>query len=155
MLIGDILAEQGQATADTIAASGGRASFVELDVTNPQDWSNAVAQAVGRFGKLDVLVNNAGVSHRTGVEETDGDAWDRVMDVNVKGVFLGIRAAIPEMRRAEGGSMINTCSSVTGRRFIVTIKNQGAGRSGEGSVNRLAETDDSSNELSVTYPSVS
>ena len=67
VLIGDILAEQGQATADTIAASGGRASFVELDVTNPQDWSNAIAQAVGQFGKLDVLVNNAGVSHRTGV----------------------------------------------------------------------------------------
>ena len=110
VLIGDILAEQGQATADTIAASGGRASFVELDVTNPQDWSNAVAQAVGQFGKLDVLVNNAGVSHRTGVEETDGDAWDRVMDVNVKGVFLGIRAAIPEMRRAGGGSIINISS---------------------------------------------
>ena len=89
VLIGDILAEQGQATAGDIAASGGRAGFVELDVTNPQDWSNAVAQAVGQFGKLDVLVNNAGVSHRAGVEETDGDAWDRVMDVNVKGVFLG------------------------------------------------------------------
>ena len=110
VLIGDILAEQGQATADTIAASGGRATFVELDVTNPQDWSNAVAQAVGRFGKLDVLVNNAGVSHRTGVEETAGDAWDRVMDVNVKGVFLGTRAAIPEMRRAGGGSIINISS---------------------------------------------
>ena len=110
VLIGDILAEQGQATARDIAASGGRASFVELDVTNPQDWSNAVAQAVGQFGKLDVLVNNAGVSHRTGVEETAGDAWDRVMDVNVKGVFLGTRAAIPEMRRAGGGSIINISS---------------------------------------------
>ena len=75
-----------------------------------------MAEAVSRFGKLDILVNNAGVSSgsasgaRTKVEDTTVEAWDRVMDVNAKGVFLGTKAAIPEMRRAGGGSIINISS---------------------------------------------
>ena len=71
------------------------------------------------FGKLDILVNNAGVSHRTGVEKTTSEAWDNVMDVNAKGVFLGTKAAIPEMRKLGGGSIINI-SSVYGMVGSVT-----------------------------------
>ncbi|MCH7737672.1 MAG: SDR family NAD(P)-dependent oxidoreductase, partial [Chloroflexi bacterium] len=110
VVIADILVDEGKATEALIAESGGRALFVDLDVTSEESWQSAVQAAVSTFGKLDILVNNAGVSHRAGVEETSSEAWDKVMDVNVKGVFLGTKAAIPEMRKAGGGSIINISS---------------------------------------------
>ena len=110
VVIADILEDEGQATESSISEAGGRALFVNLDVTSEESWNNAVRSAVSSFGKLDILVNNAGVSHRAGVEETTSEAWDNVMDVNVKGVFLGTKAAIPEMRKAGGGSIINISS---------------------------------------------
>nr|MCS5608371.1 SDR family NAD(P)-dependent oxidoreductase [Alphaproteobacteria bacterium] len=110
VVIADLLEDEGRATEASIAESGGRALFVNLDVTSEDSWNNAVQSVVSSFGKLDILVNNAGVSHRAGVEETTPDAWDHVMDVNVKGVFLGTKAAIPEMRKAGGGSIINISS---------------------------------------------
>ena len=110
VVIADILEDEGQATESSISEAGGRALFVNLDVTSEESWNNAVRSAVSSFGKLDILVNNAGVSHRAGVEETTSEAWDNVMDVNVKGVFLGTKAVIPEMRKAGGGSIINISS---------------------------------------------
>ena len=110
VVIGDLLEDEGRAAEAMIAESGGQALFVRLDVTSEESWRNAVQAAVSSFGKLDFLVNNAGVSHRAGVEETTSEAWDKVMDVNVKGVFLGTQAAIPEMRKAGGGSIINISS---------------------------------------------
>jgi len=110
VVIADLLEDEGQATETSIAESGGRALFVNLDVTSEDSWNSAVQFAVPSFGKLDILVNNAGGSHRTGVEKTTSEAWDNVMDVNAKGVFLGTKAAIPEMRKAGGGSIINISS---------------------------------------------
>ena len=113
VVIADLLEEEGRQVEAQIGEAGGNAIFIRLDVTSESDWSDAVAAAVSRFGKLDILVNNAGVSSggaRTKVEETTVEAWDRVMDVNAKGVFLGTKAAIPEMRRAGGGSIINISS---------------------------------------------
>ncbi len=110
VVIADLLEDEGRAAEAEIAESGGKALFVHLDVTSEESWRNAIQAAVASFGKLDILVNNAGVSHRSGVEETTSEAWDKVMDVNVKGVFLGTQAAIPEMRKAGGGSIINISS---------------------------------------------
>ena len=110
VVIGDLLEEQGRNVESSINHSGGRALFINLDVTDEGSWNNAVAAAVSNFGKLDILVNNAGVSHRAGVEDTTSEAWDFVVDVNVKGVFLGTKAAIPAMRMAGGGSIINISS---------------------------------------------
>ena len=81
-----------------------------LAIAEESDWSNAVAAAVTRYGKLDILVNNAGISGRDVAERTEVEVWDQVMDINAKGVFLGTKAAIPEMRRAGGGSIINISS---------------------------------------------
>ena len=110
VVIADVLEKEGKETEAEISEAGGEVLFVRLDVTSEADWAGAVRAAVSRYGKLDVLVNNAGISSRTGVEETSVESWDQVMDVNAKGVFLGTKAAIPELRKAGGGSIINISS---------------------------------------------
>ena len=112
VVICDVRDDEGDALAKKIVDRGGEAAFVHLDVTSESDWATAVREAVERYGKLDVLVNNAGVSARGSMEETSPDDWDRVMDINAKGVFLGTRSAIPEMRKAGGGSIINISSQL-------------------------------------------
>jgi len=110
VVIGDLLEQEGHSIEHSIKRSGGQALFINLDVTDGASWDRAVEAAVSNFGKLDILVNNAGISHRAGVEDTSAEAWDRVISVNVKGVFLGTKAAIPAMRIAGGGSIINISS---------------------------------------------
>ena len=110
--IGDVLEDEGRKLEAEINATGGEALFVRLDVTHEADWQKAVEATVNRFGKLDVLVNNAGISGRGRVEDTTVEEWDRVMEVNAKGVFLGTKVAIPAMRRGGGGSIINISSQL-------------------------------------------
>jgi len=112
IVLGDILDAEGEAVEAGVNAKGGEAVFVHLDVTREAEWAQAVALAVGRFGKLNVLVNNAGIGGASRVEDTDAEAWDRVMAVNAKGVFLGTKAAIPAMRQAGGGSIVNISSQL-------------------------------------------
>ena len=112
VVIGDVLDDDGRAIEAEITGKGGRIAYVHLDVTSEADWQRAVELAVSRFGPLTVLVNNAGISAHGRVEDTTEEAWDRVMDVNAKGVFLGTKAAIPAMRRAGGGSIINISSQL-------------------------------------------
>lgn len=111
--IADILEDEGKKLEAEIAESGGEALFITLDVTSEDAWTKAVADVVARFGRLDILVNNAGIYRRALVEETTEEGWDTVLDVNAKGVFLGTKAAIPAMRTAGGGSIVNI-SSVAG-----------------------------------------
>ena len=120
VVIGDILDDLGMQVQEEINETGGECLYVHLDVTSEADWQSAVEAAVSRFGKLDVLVNNAGIGsprdaagERMTIEALSEGQWDQVMDVNAKGVFLGTKAAIPEMRKAGGGSIINI-SSVAG-----------------------------------------
>ena len=112
VVIGDILEEEGRQTEAEINESGGECLFVRLDVTSESDWQAAVDLAVVRFGTLDVLVNNAGIFRTERVEETTGELWDQVMDINAKGVFLGTKCVIPEMRKAGDGSIINISSGL-------------------------------------------
>ena len=110
--IGDVLEEEGRKVVEQIVEAGGRAIFVPLDVTCESQWAAAVSAAVREFGKLNVLVNNAGIAAVGKVENTTVEEWDRVMEINAKGVFLGTKAAIPEMRRAGGGSIVNISSQL-------------------------------------------
>jgi len=114
VVFGDVRDPEGQKVEAAILAAGGEATYVHLEVTSEGDWQRAVATATGRYGKLDVLINNAAiVIPRVPIEERTADEWDRVMAVNAKGVFLGTKHAIPAMRRAGGGSIVNI-SSVAG-----------------------------------------
>ena len=109
VVVGDVRDDEGRALVEKIGAG---AIYVHLDVTSEDDWAIAVKEATDRYGKLDILVNNAGISARGTIEETTVEDWDRVMGINAKGVFLGTRAAIPEMRKAGGGSIINISSQL-------------------------------------------
>jgi len=114
VVFGDVLDDAGNAVAAEIQASGGDATFIHLDVTNEADWRAAVDFTTGRFGRLDILVNNAAILvPRVPIEERTAEEWDRVMAVNAKGVFLGTKFAIPAMRASGGGSIINI-SSIAG-----------------------------------------
>ena len=113
VVIGDIRDELGTQVEAEIRELGGEAVYLHLDVTSDDDWQRAIATAEQRFGKVDVLVNNAAIVLRKDIEETTGEDWDNIMEINAKGVFLGTKAVIPAMRRAGGGSIINI-SSISG-----------------------------------------
>ena len=114
VVIGDILDDEGRQVEAQIAEIGGESIYVRLDVTSADDWDAAVQTALDRYGRLDILVNNAGIlGRRTGLEETTSEQWDRVLEVNAKGAFLGTKATIPALRDAGGGSIINI-SSIAG-----------------------------------------
>jgi 3alpha(or 20beta)-hydroxysteroid dehydrogenase len=114
VVFGDVRDAEGQKVEAGIRDAVGEAVYVHLDVTSEADWQKAVQTAVGRYGKLDILINNAGiVIPRVPIDERTVEEWDRVMAVNAKGVFLGTKHAIPAMRRAGGGSIVNI-SSVAG-----------------------------------------
>ena len=112
VVFGDILDAEGKRVEREIVGMGCEAIYVHLDVTREEDWMRAVTLAEIKFGKLDILVNNAGVSiGKRGIEDTTVEDWDHIMDVNVKGVFLGTKRVIPAMRRAGGGSIVNISST--------------------------------------------
>ena len=111
--IGDILEAEGRQVEAEIAEAGGEAMFVLLDVTREEDWRGVTDQIAARFGKLDVLVNNAGISGGVYPDSTSTEAWDRIMDINSRGAFLGTKYAVPKMLEVGGGSIINI-SSVMG-----------------------------------------
>lgn len=89
----------------------GEALYIHLDVTREADWVSAVETAVSRYGKLDILVDNAGITIRKTIEDTTKEDWDRIMAINAKGVFLGTKQAIPAMRQSGGGSIVNISST--------------------------------------------
>lgn len=114
VVFGDVLDTAGEEVAADIRASGGDASFVHLDVTSEADWRAAIDFTTNRFGRLDILINNAAILiPRVPIEERTVEEWDRVMSVNAKGVFLGTKFAIPAMRASGGGSIVNI-SSIAG-----------------------------------------
>ncbi len=110
VVLGDVLVEVGQRVAADIGAQGGQATFVRLDVTQEADWQQAVDTAARTYGRLDILVNNAGIFRTEGVEATNLELWNQVIAVNQTGVFLGMKCAIPALRQAGGGSIINISS---------------------------------------------
>ena len=110
VVLTDIRDELGQRTANEISEGGGEAIYLHLDVTSEAEWVRVVEAAVARFGRLDILVNNAGSGARYRVEDTSEEDWDGQMNVHAKGVFLGTKHAIPQLRKVGGGSIINVSS---------------------------------------------
>src|SRR5487761_383003 len=124
-----------EAVARQIAVAGGEALALECDVTNKASVEQAVRAVEGRFGKVNVVVNNAGAVHTGSVEETAEDDWDRIISVNLKGTFLVSSAVMPALRRAGGGSIINIGSYLG----IVAIKQRAAYCASKGGVTLLTK----------------
>jgi 3alpha(or 20beta)-hydroxysteroid dehydrogenase len=112
VLIGDVLEHEGRAVAEALQ---GAAVFEHLDVRSEADWASAVGAAVERWGRVDVLVNNAGIFRMAGLTQTPVDVWHQVMEVNATGVYLGMRAVAPVMMEQRAGSIVNI-SSIAGLR---------------------------------------
>ena len=120
VVFGDILDREGQELEAEVKEAGSEALFVHLDVTKEAEWRQAIDTTVARYGKLNVLVNNAGVirlmkeggkTRSIRLQEISEELWEQVMAVNARGVFLGTKLAIPEMRKEGGGSIVNISST--------------------------------------------
>ena len=107
VVLGDVLDDEGRAVAEEI---GDAARYVHLVVTSPDDWAAAVGLTLNAFGTLNVLVNNAGIVYRRRLRNLERERWQRVLDVNLTGTMLGMRAVIEPMTAAGGGSIINMSS---------------------------------------------
>jgi NAD(P)-dependent dehydrogenase (short-subunit alcohol dehydrogenase family) len=114
VVLADVTDQAGQAAAEEIGSGGGEAAYVHADVSKAKDVEKAVLFAKERFGALNVLYNNAGIfpADDGSVTETSEQTWDRVMDINLKGVFLGCKYGIPAMIESGGGSIVNVASFV-------------------------------------------
>ena len=119
VLVTDMLEDEGAGVVAEITKADGEARFQRLDVTSEADWDSAVAAALAAYGKLDILVNNAGVSGST-PDLLNLDTWDQQMNINAKGVFLGMRAVIPVMQKGGGGSIVNisSISGFVGQKYV-------------------------------------
>ncbi len=110
VMIGDLQEELGAGVAEKIIASGGKAAFTRLDVTDLESWQTAVRLTVEQFGKITNLVNNAGIFHPGGVETETVAGWDRMIAINQTGVFYGMKAAAPELLKADNAAIVNISS---------------------------------------------
>ncbi len=120
VVVCDVTDDTGQRVADDIVSNGGSAEFAHLNVTDEDNWRQVIADTVGRHGRLDILVNNAGIS---GYDEEDNlgtTTWDRLLNINAKGAFLGMKHAIAAMEQGDGGSIVNisSISGIVGQDFI-------------------------------------
>lgn len=111
IVIADIDEEAGRTAVKQLTATGAEAVFVTLDVTSEENWASVIDQVEAKFGGLHILVCNAGIFIPGSIESTSVDDWDRTMAVNVRGVFLGAKTAIPAMIKSGGGSIINISSN--------------------------------------------
>lgn len=117
VVIGDVLDEQGKALAEQLGAS---AHYVHLDVTDPEQWADAVATTIATFGRLDVLVNNAGIANGAPISDFPVSLWQKTLDINLTGTFLGMRAVASALAHQGSGSIINV-SSVEGLRGSIGL----------------------------------
>jgi NAD(P)-dependent dehydrogenase (short-subunit alcohol dehydrogenase family) len=119
VFLGDFKEKQGQAAAAELTAQGAHACFIRLDVTDEKSWKDTFAELISRAGKLDILMNNAGINIRVPIEEMSVEDLNTMLAVNVRGPFLGIKHALPLLRRNGGGCIINMGSvcSLIGHKY--------------------------------------
>ncbi|MEH6638633.1 MAG: glucose 1-dehydrogenase [Porticoccaceae bacterium] len=136
LILTDLNVEAGEATAKDINDAGGDAIFIKHDASSEQDWQQVIKTGVEHFGKIDVLVNNAGVLTLKSIQDTTTEDWDFVQSINTRGVFYGVKYVLPAMQKAGGGSIINI-SSIYG---IVGAPSASAYQASKGAVRLLSKS---------------
>ena len=119
VIVADVLEREGETVVQSIVANGGSAMFVRLDVAEEQQWIAAMAATIARYGQLDVLVNNAGISGAV-PDRMSTEYFDRLMSINARGTFLGVKYAVAEMQKTGGGAIVNlsSISGFVGQAFV-------------------------------------
>ncbi len=119
VIVTDLAVDDGAAVADDIAAAGGEARFLKLDVASETDWARVVSETVSAYGRIDILINNAGISG-SHPDQLNTTTWDEQMNIYAKGVFLGMQAVIPVMQQAGRGSIVNisSISAFVGQAYV-------------------------------------
>lgn len=119
VIVADVLEREGETVVQSIVANGGSAMFVRLDVAEEQQWIAAMAATIARYGRLDVLVNNAGISGAV-PDRMSTEYFDRLMSINARGTFLGVKYAVAEMQKTGGGAIVNlsSISGFVGQAFV-------------------------------------
>ncbi|CAM3560914.1 SDR family NAD(P)-dependent oxidoreductase [Marinicrinis lubricantis] len=112
VIVNDLDEQKGKETVSTIREQGGEAIFIQADVTDPESVQQLVKQSLEAYGRIDVLFNNAGISGVGAIHEVEPDAWDRVMLVNIRGVYLASKYVIPHMMERQSGNIINMSSCI-------------------------------------------
>lgn len=142
-----------EATADEIRAAGGRAAIVQMDVTREADVASLVAKATGEFGRLDIMICNAGFGYYGTLEETPPDVMQRMMDVNYMGTFYGARAALPIFRAQNSGHLL-FISSIVGRRGIAFMGGYSATKAAQAGLAESLRTEFAGSPIAITcvYP---
>ncbi len=110
VVVADILKDEAELVANEIIKNGGEALGYKLDVSKAKDWKKLAEDIEEKWGKVDVLVNNAGILSLAGIEDADEDEWDKIMNINAKSVFLGIKYILPLIKKTKNGSIINISS---------------------------------------------
>lgn len=132
VMMTDVLDEAGEKVAAELRDAGHDVHYMRMDVTSEASWVAAMSEVERRWGRLDIVLNNAGiVGSMKGAHEEDVDAWTKITAINQQGVFLGIKHAVPALRKAGGGSIVNTCSingAVGGAGFFSYQASKGAVR---------------------------
>src|ERR1700736_2203332 len=149
IVIADLNREGGQASVRDCKENGGNAVFQLTDVTSEENIKGAVDRAVKEFGHLNIIYNNAGLGGATGpIEKTTADNWDRTFSILLRAVFLGIKYAAPEIRKAGGGSIIST-ASIAGLRGTPGLTAYGAAKAGVISVTKSAALEFAKDKIRV------
>lgn len=143
VVVADIAADAGERTVEAIAAAGGEAFYQQLDVREAESFTALFAAAVQRYGRIDVLHNNAAATHLydgdTAAAEIDPDQWDRIFEINLRGVLLGCKHVLPQMRRQGGGSIVNM-SSTRAVGGALSLAAYGASKAGVEALTRYVAT---------------
>ena len=149
IVVADLNVEGGNEVVKEIESKGGEAIFVKVDTSNPEDAKKCVEQAVAKFGKLDIAVNNAGiVGPMQPVGEFDIEGWNKVIAINLSGVFYGIRYQIPAMLKNGGGSIVNL-SSIAGSVAVPGIAAYVSAKHGVIGLTKTAALDHSKNGIRI------
>jgi meso-butanediol dehydrogenase/(S,S)-butanediol dehydrogenase/diacetyl reductase len=148
VVIADLSGSRAEQVRSEVAAAGGRAVTIKMDVADPQAIEATIKLALDSFGRLDVLFNNAGMAEVSLIHETTLESWERVMAVTLTGTFLGLKYAIPIMRRQGGGAIINT-ASISGMHGDYGMASYNAAKSGVINLTRTAALENAKHRIRV------